>query len=188
MKLSGLVAFAGISLLSSVLARATNATAPVDYAQRNPDLAPAATIAPEKRSPAIDPAVQDRRVEKAVVAKPAAPLGAQRSAIDVVEARDKNVRPTNARAPEAVTPPRSTFDHRAAAVSPAQNLRQPELVAKYQDEMKAASAYTMASFPAPARATTAKINRFVFRKNPEPSLATDGAPVIPAAGGSAPRK
>jgi hypothetical protein len=188
MKLSGRVAFASISLLSSVLARAADAGAPIDYTRRNADLAPAATVVPEKKSPAVDHAVQDQRMEKTTVTKPVAPLATQRAPIDVVEAREKNVRPTEVRSPDAVTPPRSALDHRVAAISPTQNLRQPTLVAKYQDEMKAASAYTLASFPALDRATTAKLNRFVFRKNPDPSPAAEGAPVIPAAGGSALRK
>jgi hypothetical protein len=41
----------------------------------------------------------------------------------------------------------------------------------------------MARFPAVDRATNAKINRFVFRRNPgEGAPATDGATVTPAAG------
>ena len=48
-----------------------------------------------------------------------------------------------------------------------------------------ASATNMARFPALGSATGAKINRFVFRKNPEDAkAATDGATVTPAAGGS----
>jgi hypothetical protein len=62
-------------------------------------------------------------------------------------------------------------------------------VAKYQDGLTSASATNMARFPAVDRATGAKINRFVFRKNPdEVSAVTGGAEVTPAAGGSVIRK
>ena len=47
----------------------------------------------------------------------------------------------------------------------------------------------MARFPALDRATGAKINRFVFRKNaPDTAVALDGAAVTPAAGGATVQK
>jgi hypothetical protein len=54
-------------------------------------------------------------------------------------------------------------------------------VAKYQDGLAAASAANLARFPADGAATTAKVNRFVFRKNgAEASPVTAGAPVTKA--------
>jgi hypothetical protein len=171
------------------IARAADATTPVDYTQRNGPFAPGASIAPEKNAPAIDRAVQDRRIEKPTVAKPAAAIGQRRAAIEVGESRDKTVRDANVRSPELVNAPRSALNHRAATISPAADLRKPPLVTRYQEEMAAASAHMMAVYPALDRATTAKINRFVFRKNnPEPLPATDGAAATPAAGGSSVRK
>ncbi|MEY4088623.1 MAG: hypothetical protein RJB55_894, partial [Verrucomicrobiota bacterium] len=63
----------------------------------------------------------------------------------------------------------------------------PPTVSKYQDRLDAASASNMARFPALNGATTAKINRFVFRKNTaEPDRVLGDVSVTPAAGGSSP--
>jgi hypothetical protein len=182
-----LIAVSSLGLAAAM--NAAEATAPVDYTQRNAPFAPASSVNPERSTPAIDRSVQDRRVEKATLSKPAAVLGERRAAIDVVEGRDKTVRETDARKPEVVDRPTSALDRRAATISTATDVRKPTLVSKYQYEMAAASAYTMASYPAVGGATTAKINRFVFRKNnPEPPITSQGGVVTPVAGGSSVRK
>jgi hypothetical protein len=159
-------------------------TAPVDLSLRNAPFAPAAGIAPEKKSPAIDDAVQDKRVDKTVVEKTPAAVGDRRAAIDVQEARDKNVREKDSHRPEAVAQPMNAFNHREATLATTTDAKKPETIARYQDGLKAASTANMARFPALGGATTAKINRFVFRKNaPAPSPITGDAPVVPAAGG-----
>lgn len=170
-------------------ARAANATSPVDPTQRNPSLAPAGTVTPEKKAPAVNPVWQDKRVEKPAFEKSVAPLGERRSAIDVTEAREKDVREKDSRRPEVLEQKTSAYNHRPAGVSTAGDTTKPPTVAKYQESLTAASASNMARFPAVDRATTAKINRFVFRKNPPDSSALPGeGRVTPAAGGSAVQK
>jgi hypothetical protein len=74
-------------------------------------------------------------------------------------------------------------------MSTAADSNKPQLITKYQDGLTSASATNMARFPALDRATGAKINRFVFRKNaPDPAVALDGAAITPAAGGATVQK
>ena len=179
--------FCGISLSM----RAADATSPVDASQRNAPFAPTATMVPEKQVPAAktNPGVQDRRFETTTVEKQTSPLSGQRAAIDVRETRDKTVREKVSHRPEASERILSDYNHRPAAIGTGTDAAKPPMVAKYQDRLTAASATNMARFPALDRATTAKINRFVFRKNPtEAQAAMEGAAVTPAAGGSPIRK
>ena len=163
--------------------RSAEATKPVDYTQRNATFTPAAPVTPENQELPRDNAVQDKRVEKSTIVKPPAALGDRRAAIAVQEARDKSVREKASTQPAPVEEPKSAFDHREAAISTATDIRKPPLVTKYQASLAAASASNMARFPALARTTTAKINRFVFLKNsPEPTPVTSGAAVTPAGG------
>jgi hypothetical protein len=167
--------------------RGADATAPVDYTQRNAPFAPAATVTPQKKELPRADSVQEKRVEKAAVDKTAAAVGDRRAAIAVEEARDKNVREKTSSRPESFTQTMSAFNHRDATLTTGADVRKPPMVAKYQDSLTAASASNMARFPALDGATTAKINRFVFRKNaPDSTALTGDAPVTPAAGGSAP--
>jgi hypothetical protein len=185
MKLPSLLAATGLSLLGGLAARGADATTPVDYTQRNDTFAPAATVTPEKQGLKRADSVQEKRVEKNTIEKQPAAVGDRRAAINVEEAREKNVREKQSSRPATVEPPRSVFDHREAAITTAADTRKPPVVAKYQDSLAAASASNMARFPALDRATAAKVNRFVFRKNaPEPSPVTGDASVTPAAGGS----
>jgi hypothetical protein len=185
MKTSGL-AVALILGAGALNGRAADATSPIDYTQRNTPYAPGGSVAPQKQSPASNRAVQqDKRVEKSEFEKTTAPLGERRSGIDVTETREKPVREKDSRRPEVVERKASAYDHKTASVSTGGNTTQPPMVAKYNDSMTAASATNMARFPAVERGTTAKINRFVFRKNPtEPAAVTEGSRVVPAAGGS----
>jgi hypothetical protein len=180
---------ASVCLLGTDLVRGADATAPVDYTQRNQPFAPAATITPGKKElPRADP-VQDKRVEKAVVGKQPSPVGERRAPVAVEERQAKTVREKDSKRPETVEQPMSAFNHRDAASVTGAEARKPTTVAKYQDGLTAASAANMARFPAMDRATTAKINRFVFLKNSaEPNRVTAGAAVTPAGGANPIRK
>ena len=174
-----------------VAARAADATSPVDATQRNLPYAPAATVSPDKQAPAanLDSRMQERRFVPSTVERKTSPLSGQRSAIDVEEARDKNVREKDSQRPARAEQPVSAYNHRLATISTGADTTKPPTVAKYQDSLTAASASNMARFPALDQATSAKINRFVFRKNPaEPQGVTAGATVVPAGGGSTLRK
>jgi len=169
------------------MVRAADATAPVDYTQRNAPFAPAGSIEAVRRSPADERSPQqERRFDKPTVEKRAAPQADRKAGIAVGETTEKQVREKDSRRPQATAHRTSAFDAKEGPVSTADQTRPPPpLVAKYNDSMIAASAANMARFPAVDRSTTAKLNRFVFRKNPaEPGALTDGAPVVPAAGGS----
>lgn len=166
--------------------RAADATSPLDYTQRNAPFTPSGSVAPQKQLPASNRAAQqDKRVEKPEFEKSTAPLAGRRAGIDVAETREKQVREKDSRRPETAEHKTSSYDHQTATVSTGADTTRPPMVAKYNDSMIAASATNMARFPAVERATTAKINRFVFRKNPaEPTTALEGARIVPAAGGS----
>ena len=114
----------------------------------------------------------------------------QRAAIAVTESRDKTIRDKDAHRPEVVDRTMSALNHREATVSTAnESTTKPQMVVKYQDSLTSASATNMARFPALDRATGAKINRFVFRKNaPETGGTLAGTAITPAAGGAAVQK
>jgi hypothetical protein len=184
MTLPSLIVPAGLSLLCLVSVRA-DPTAPVDLAQRNGVFAPAATLTPEAKSPTVAGSLQEKRVEKKLIEKSEAAIGDRRAAVDVQEAREKQVRDKKSSRPEATEQSVSSFNHRESTITTASDATKPPMVAKYQDSLKAASMANMAQYPALDRATAAKVNRFVFRKNsPDPSPVTGGAPVTPAAGGA----
>lgn len=183
MKSSRFIA-ASLGLLGAPAVRSADATAPVDYTQRNQPFAPAATVTPDKKELPRADAVQGKRVEKTTVDKQPAAVGDRRAPIAVEETRDKNVREKNSSRPETVAQPMNAFNHRDASITTAADTKKPPLVAKYQDSLAAASVSNMARFPALDRATTAKINRFVFRKNaPDGAAITQDAPVTRAASG-----
>ncbi|MBL9202368.1 MAG: hypothetical protein JNL39_17795 [Opitutaceae bacterium] len=175
------------ALAGATGALSADATTPIDYTQRNTPFAPAGGVTPEKQKPADQTApVQDRRVEKSIVDKKTSPLGDRRAAVDVTEAHEKNLRDKDSRRPEKTEQPLSALNHKTASVSTADDTKKPPTVAKYQDSLSAASASNMARFPALDKATSAKINRFVFRKNPvESEAVAKGAAVTPAGGPAA---
>ena len=189
MKLSGVIVVVSLGLCAAIFSRAADATTPVDYTDRNAPFAPSATVAPAKKSPQVNESVQEKRVEKNTVEKKTAVVGERRAAIDLTEAREKNIVEKNSHRPEKTEQPASRFDHREASMSTAADSKKPELVVKYQDKLTAASTTNMARFPALDRGTSAKLNRFVFRKNaPDSAGALDGATVTPAGGGAAGNK
>ena len=188
MKPPRLIVLASVMLGPLATGRAADATQPFDLTQRNDSFAPAATLAPATTAPKLDTAVQDRRVEPAVIVRQPSSLGDRRAALDVREVHEKDIVDRNAHRPAAVEQPLSSFNHRAAALTAGADTKKPERVARYQDSLAAASASNLARFPAVGRATTAKINRFVFRKNAPDTPAALDAPVTSAAanGGGSP--
>ena len=163
---------------------AADATTPIDYRDRNEVFAPADAGAAKKQRPELNTSVPEKRVGKPLVEKETSPLGAREAAIEMKETRAKDVREKDSRRPEPREHVTSSFDHRESAIRTSDTTK-PPLVAKYQDSLTAATATNMARYPAMEKATSAKINRFVFRKNPtEVAAAVSGSPVTPAAGGS----
>ena len=184
MKITSLIV-TSLSLLGFTAIRGADATAPVDYTQRNQSFAPGATVTLEKKELPRNVDLQDKRVGKNIIDKKPAAISERGAAVDVQETSGKNIRETNSHRPEAAGQPMSALNHREAPMATATGTRKPPLVAKYQDSLAAASRSNMARFPALGPATAAKINRFVFRKNaPEPTAVTGGAPITPAGGGS----
>jgi len=190
MKSPSLIVAASLSLWCGRAVGAGDATAPVDYTQRNGTFAPGATVTPDKKELTRDTAVQDKRVEKTTIDKQTSALGDRRAAIDVQETHEKDVREKDSHRPEAVEQSMNAFNHRESSITTASDTKKPPLVTKYQDSLVSASASNMARFPAFDGATTAKINRFVFRKNSPDSSAkgpaslTGDAPVTPVGGAS----
>jgi hypothetical protein len=188
MKLPCLIVLASAVLGTLATGRAGDAIQPVDYRQRNDAFAPNASITPTRKVPVKDAAVQDSRVEPAVIAHQPSAIGDRRAALDVQETREKKILDKTSDRPTAQERTTSAFNHRAAPLTTGAETKKPERVARYQDSLTAASASNMARFPAVDRAATAKINRFVFRKNaPDTPTALDAA-VTPAAanGGGSP--
>jgi hypothetical protein len=173
---------------AAVVARAADATSPLDPAARNAPYAPANTVAPEKQNPnaQLNSRLQEQRFETSKVERKMAPVGDRRAPIALTESQEKSVREKQTRTPERIDQPTSAYNQRQSGISTANNTTKPPTVAKYQDSLNAASATNMARFPALEGASSAKINRFVFRKNStDPDRALEGATVTPAAGGSA---
>lgn len=193
MKRSGLTALA-LASLGVGLACGADATSPVDLTQRNASYVPAAgaTVKPDKQAPVTNTTVQEKRFDKNTVEKPLAPQGNRRAGIAVQETANKRVREKDSHRPETREQPVSAFNHRPAAITTSSDTAKPPLVAKYQDSMMAASEaaqqsdqWARARAAALDRGTRAKINRFVFQKNPpDPSITTDAKAVTPAAGGA----
>jgi hypothetical protein len=178
---------AGFAMLGICAAPATaaDATSPIDYTQRNTPYAPVDSVVPEKQKPAANGAVQEKRVEKTLLEKQKSPLREREAAVDVKEARPKQVREKEEYSTRVIEHTTSDFNHQTSPFSTAADTSKPPMVAKYQDSLTAANAITVKKTSALSRATAATINRFVFRKNPPEPTAVPGGPVTPAAGGSA---
>ena len=193
MKRPGLTALA-LASLGVALARGADATSPVDLTQRNASYVPAAgaTVKPDKQAPVTNTTVQEKRFDTATVEKPLAPQAERRAGVAVQENADKRVRENDSHRPETREQPVSAFNQRQAAIATSTDTAKPPLVAKYQDSLIAASEaaqqsdrWARARAAALDRGTRAKINRFVFQKNPpDPSITTDAKAVTPAAGGA----
>lgn len=184
-----IAAFVFISVIAA--ARGADATSPVNPAQRNEPFSPGPGAAPERQAPAgsVNTRVQDSRVAPPVVERKESPLGERRAPVATGETREKEMIGKAVRPTETLPRPMSAFDHQSSTHSTKEETVRPPKVARYQESLDAASASNMARFPALGGATTAKINRFVFRKNaPDPDRALSDAPATPAAGGAAPAR
>lgn len=183
MKVSSLVVFASFALYR--FSPAADATSPQDYARRNAPFAPAASVPIETRELVRNTAVQEKRAPAApVLDKATSALSGREAAIEMAETRAKSMQPLDVRQPEKRDAVLSPLNQRVAPIATTARAAKPPLVARYQESLTAASATNMARFPAIGAATTAKINRFVFRKNAADAAPAAGAPVTPAAGGS----
>jgi hypothetical protein len=166
--------FAAISFVAPASLNAAD-SAKVDYTQRNESFAPAAGVRPEKRSPELNRTLQDRRVAPSVT-NPAGSLpGEKRSAIDLAESREKRVLTHENQRPTVRTPELSPFDHRESRFKTVDSAEKPKLVTRYQDAISAANATTQKRSPVLGADTTARVNRFVFRRNVATPAATTGA-------------
>ena len=186
MKLPGALIFSVLGLtLPSALPAAD--AAKVDYTERSTRFAPVAGINPDKRVPETNSALQDRRLAPAVTAPQTAAIGSRRAAIDLTEARDKTVLTPDSRRPEAEAPELSRFDHRESRFQPDPAHAGPKMVERYQSALTTANATNQARSPALGAGTTARVNRFVFRRN---AAAPTGpaVDVVSAAGGAGPAR
>jgi hypothetical protein len=189
MKLSGPVFVASLTFIGAATAWSADATRPIDPTERNPSFAPAPSVTPEKKTPETKTSVQEKRVDKNVVDKKPAAVGDRRAAIDVEETREKNVREKDSHRPQKLEQPVSAYNQRESAMTPGANVTRLPMMAKYQDGLTASNVTASTRISATDRATAAKINRFIFRKNaPETSIALEGATITPAAGPAAVQK
>lgn len=187
MNLRGVFIFAVSGFVSTAPLAAADA-AKVDYTQRNEPFAPAAGVPPEKRTPEHNRTVQDRRVAPSVTNPAGSVPSERRSPIDLAEAREKSVLAPETQQPAVRAPELSPFDHRESRFKTAGSAEKPKLVTRYQDAMTSAHATTQKRSPALGADTTARVNRFVFRRNG--AAPADGAVPVgstPAAAGPQPR-
>jgi len=178
MNLPGLFIFAAVSSVASITLVAADA-AKVDYTRRNESFAPVAGVPAEKRPPETNRELQDRRVAPSVTNPAGSFPGDRRSAIDVAESRGKRVLAPETQKPVVRAPGLSPFDHRESRFKTTDSAGKPKLVTRYQDAINAANATTQKRSPALGADTTARVNRFVFRRNGATPAATTGA--VPAA-------
>jgi hypothetical protein len=164
MNLRGVFIFAVGGFVSTVPLAAADA-AKVDYTQRNEPFAPAAGVPPEKRSPEHNRTVQDLRVAPSVTNPAGSVPSERRSPIDLTEAREKRVLAPETQKPAVRAPELSPFDHRESRFKTAGSTEKPKLVTRYQDAMTSAHATTQKRSPALGADTTARVNRFVFRRS-----------------------
>jgi len=175
MKLNGAFVLLACGLAPSLGARAATATPVNSTPAATPYTTPAA-VAPAHRPPEVRHSIRDREIEKQVLPTSPSPPGDRPAALDPTDTLSLPVQAKQVRVPETLPRAASAFDHRLAAISTSGDTHAlPPTVAKYQDGLRAASAANLARFPAVGRATTAKINRFVFRKNvPDTPLSQPG--------------
>lgn len=188
MKRSGCVVLVCVSLCVAA-ARGATATQPIDHTERNTSLAPTNTVRPDTRRPEIEETVQQKRVTPATIDKKPAAVGDRKSPLAIKETQEKTMFEKDIRATEKLEQPRSAFNQQRARISVSGDTTKPPMVAKYQDSLTASNAISTARLPAVSSNATAKINRFVFRKNGgELANTPQRATAVPAAGGSAPTK
>jgi len=173
----GVLVFSVFGLMLSATVRAAD-PAKVDYGQRHEAFAPAVGITSEKRRPEANSAVQDRRVTPSVSTPASGVTGLRGAPINVGETREKLLIAPTSNRPE-VTAPRvlSPQNHREFQAQPGTAHRKPQMVARYQEAMTSANATQQTRTAALEAGTTARVNRFVFRRNvAAPPDATDAVP------------
>jgi hypothetical protein len=176
MKLNGAFFLLACGLAPAWEVRAATAT-PVNSTPATAPYATPAPITPGPRSPEVNPAFREREIEKPVI--PAAPShpADRPAALDTVDPRALPVQEKNVREREVSPLTGRAIERRFAPISTADDRRPNPVVARFQDSLRIASEANMSRFPAIGRATTAKINRFVFRKNaPDTPLPQPGRP------------
>lgn len=183
MNLPGALLLAALGLASSSSVRAAD-PAKVDYSERNTPYAPAASVTPDKRVPALNDSLQTRRVTPGTTTPAASPAAAgdRRADLDVTETRDKTILAPDSRRPEARTPELNAFDHRESRFQPDAVPEERKLAPRYQAALASARTTNITSSPAAGPGTTARINRFVFHHNTATPLGTTNA--VPAGGGA----
>lgn len=164
MKLPGALVLAALGLASSSPSRAAD-PAKVEYSERNTPFAPASTVTPAKRAPAINRTVQDQRINPTVNPPESAPAADRLATTAVTETRDKSLITTDSRRPESAPVERNAFDQRRARVQTATDTKQPQLVERYRTSISAETMSHQGRLAAADIGTTARVNRFVFRRN-----------------------
>ncbi len=153
--------------------------AKVEYAERNTSFAPAATVAPSKKTPETNATLQDLRVTPNVVPPSSTTAAERRAPTDIAETREKNLLTPDSRRPQFKTPELSAYDHRLSKYQPETEHEKPKLVERYRTNVSADTLAHQGRFSAADPTTNARINRFIFRRN----VATPtGAPAVTPAG------
>ena len=164
MKLPGALVLAALGLASSSPSRAAD-PAKVEYSERNMPFAPASTVTPAKRAPEINRTVQDHRINPTVTAPESAPAADRLAATVVTETRDKSLITPDSRRPESAPVERNAFDQRRSRYQTATDTKQPQLVERYRTSISADTMSHQGRLAAADVGTTARVNRFVFRRN-----------------------
>lgn len=127
--------------------------------------APASTVTPAKRAPEINRTVQDHRINPTVTAPESAPAADRLAATVVTETRDKSLITPDSRRPESAPVERNAFDQRRSRYQTATDTKQPQLVERYRTSISADTMSHQGRLAAADVGTTARVNRFVFRRN-----------------------
>lgn len=174
MKLPGALLLAALGLASSSSVHAAD-PAKVDYSERNTPYAPAASVSPAKRAPELNDSLQNRRVAPAVLAQPTAAIGSRQAPIDLAETNVKTLLTPASRRPETRPLELNAFDHRESRFQPDTAHADAKLATRYQNALTSARATNLTGSPAAGAGTTARVNRFVFRRNTATPLGTTSA-------------
>lgn len=180
MKLPGALVLAALGIASSSPSRAAD-PAKVEYSERNTPFAPASTVAPAKQAPELNRSVQDSRVRPAVTAPDSAPAADRRASTPVAEARTKTLVTPDSHRPETVPVERNAYDQRRSRFQTATDTKQPQLVERYRTNIAAETMSHQGRLSAGDVGTTARVNRFVFRRNQSASPQGTSA-AVPAGG------
>ncbi len=183
MKLPGALLLAALGLACSRPLHAAD-PAKVDYSERNTSYAPTASVSPVTSVPHRNDSLQSRRITPAILAQPTSAVASRQAAIDLTETSEKNLITPASRRPESRAVEMSAFDHRESRFQPTTAPAAPKLATRYQNALTSARATHAVGSSATGSDTTARVNRFVFRRNTATPLGTTtavsaaGAPTI----------